>query len=105
MEGLGHMLRRRAPGSDRATAPVGHGWSLRSLDLSVDLQHVAIGVSKEQGAVAEGMIGWPRDDVHSPLCEDGGTTCNLTWGHAERKLQRKCPDRKGRIVEPSTVFS
>ena len=105
MEGLDHMLRLLAPESDRATAPVGPGWRLRTLNLGVDLEHIAIGISKEQRAVAERMIGWPGDDVHTSFCQDGSATCNLTRGDAERKLQGKCPYRKRRVVEPPTVFS
>jgi hypothetical protein len=55
--------------------------------------------------VAERMVGWPGDDVHTSFCQDGCTTCNLTRGDAERKLQGKCPYRKRRVVEPPAVFS
>ena len=94
-----------AQGSVGTTAAKRSGVRCWTLNFSVDLEHIAIWVSKEQRAVAERMVGWPGDDVHTSFCQDGCTTCNLARGDAERKLQGKCPYRKRRVVEPPAVFS
>jgi len=105
MEGLDHMQQPTAPRPDGAEDE--HTrlcLSTKRLNLCIDFEHIAIWVSEEQGAVAEGMISWSGDDVYSALGQCGCTTCHLTRSDAERKLQGKCTYRQRRIVEPRTVL-
>src|SRR6187549_3536395 len=50
------------------------------------------------------MISWPRDDVHAPFCQHGCTTCHLSRGDPECKLQRQRSYRQRRVIEPPAVF-
>lgn len=63
------------------------GFPVHRLNLSIDLQDIAVRISEEQCSMAPWLVSGTRDDIDTTLREGTCTGRDLAWRNTKRKLQ------------------